>query len=174
MTPPVCTENCALVDPAAAVTDVGKPKEPAFVALMAMFDPPAGAAADRVIVQVEDACAVRTVELHANPFGVNAVGGVGGGGGASVRVKFCEVEFREAASTAVAFALTLDAFAVKPAEFEPAGTKTEDGIVRLAPEARPVVTVSPPVGAGADNLTVHAADPGVVIVAGKQVSPVAA
>lgn len=72
------------------------------------------------------------------------------------------------------FVLTADAFAVKPTEFKPAGTRMDDGIETVDPEARPVVTVSPPAGAGADNVTLHAAEPGVVIVAGEQVSPVTA
>ena len=77
-----------------------------------------------------------------------------------------------AASTALVFALTVDAFAVKPAEFKPAGTKTDDGIVMPDPETSTTATVSPPVGAGADNATVHAAEPGVVTIAGAHASPV--
>jgi hypothetical protein len=72
----------------------------------------------------------------------------------------------------VVVVLTADAVAVKPPELAPAGTTTDDGIVTGEPEARPVATVSPPVGAGADNVTVHAVEPGVVIIAGEQVSPV--
>jgi hypothetical protein len=166
--PPARMENWALVDPAAAVTELGKLSEPAFVAWMAMFSPPAGAAADRVISQVEDVCAVRSAEVHVNPVSVTAVGG----GGTSVSEKFWEVPFRVVASTAVLVALTVDAFAVKPAEFEPTGTGMDDGMVTVDAEARPVVTVSPPAGAGADKVTVHAAEPGVMTVAGEQVSPV--
>jgi hypothetical protein len=263
LTPPVCMENVAFVAPDATVTELGTLKEPVLVAWRATFNPPAGAAADRVMVQVEDACAVNTVEMHANPFSATTGGGVSvsvkfrevpliaaastavvlmltvdrltvnpaeaepaatitedgiatladpplndtaapapgagtdkptvqlaepgvvtvdgvqesdeivGGGGARARVKVCEVPFKLAASTAVVFALTVDALAVNPAEFEPAGIKTDDGIVTPDPEARPVVTVSPPAGAGAETVTVHAAEPGVVIVAGEQTSPVA-
>lgn len=169
LTPPVCMENWTLVDPAAAVTELGTFRETAFVKRMAMFNPPAGAAADSVILQVADVCAVSSVELHVNPVSVTG----GGGGGASASVKFMEVPFKLAANTAVLFALTVDAVAVKPAELEPAGTTTDDGIVTGDPEARPVATVSPPVGAGAETVTVHAAEPGVITVAGEQISPVA-
>jgi hypothetical protein len=106
--------------------------------------------------------------LHVNPVSVTAVGD----GGVSVSEKLWEVPFRLVARTAVLFALTAAAVAVKLAEFEPAGTRMADGMVTLDPEARPVVTVSPPAGARADNVTVHAAEPGVVTVAGEQVSPV--
>ena len=44
----------------------------------------------------------------------------------------------------------------------------------LAVEVTPVFTVSPPVGAGADTVTVHVAESGVVTVAGEQTSPVTA
>jgi hypothetical protein len=161
-------ENRALDDPAGTATELGTLSETPFVAWMAMFRPPAGAAADRVILQVADVCAVSTVELHANPVRVTAAGG----GDVSVSEKLWEVPFRLVANTAVLFVLTADALAVKPAEFEPAGTRMADGMVTPDPEARPVVTVSPPAGAGADNVTVHAAEPGVVIVAGEQASPV--
>jgi hypothetical protein len=77
-------ENVTLVDPAAAVTELGTLRETAFVKWMAMFNPPAGAAADRVMLQVADACPVNSVELHVTPVGITA----GGGGGVSVSVKF--------------------------------------------------------------------------------------
>ena len=167
VTLPVRMENRALVDPAATVTELGTLREPAFVTWRAMLNPSAGAAPDRVILQVEESCAVSTVELHVNAVSVTAVGG----GGTSVSEKFWDVPFRLVASTAVLLALTIDAFAVKPAEFEPAGIRMADGIVTVDPEASPVVTVSPPAGAGADKVTVHAAEPGVMTVAGEQVSP---
>ena len=85
LTPPVSIENETLVDPAAAATELGTLRERALVKWIAMFSPPAGAAADRVILQVADACAVSSVELHVNP--VRVTGG-GGGGGVSIRVKF--------------------------------------------------------------------------------------
>jgi hypothetical protein len=75
-------------------------------------------------------------------------------------------------STAVALADTDVAFTVNPAAAEPAATGTEDGIVRLEPAASPVVIVSPPAGAAADIPAVHAADPGVITVAGVQASEV--
>ena len=94
----------------------------------------------------------------------------------SVSVKFCDDPFRLADSTAVFLAVALDRFAValadvelaateavKVAELEPAGSTTDDGIVTLDRDATPVVTVSPPAGAGADSATAHAAEPGVVI-----------
>src|SRR5271169_2627164 len=115
--PSACMANRALVDPAATFTELGALRKLAFVAWMATFKPPAGAAADRVILQVADVCAVSTVELHVNPVRVTAVGG----GDISVSEKLWEVPFRLVASTAVLFALTADALAVKPAEFEPAG-----------------------------------------------------
>ena len=161
MTLPVRMENRALVDPAATVTEPGTLRSPAFVTWTAMFNLPAGAAPDRVILQVEESCAVSTIELHVNPVRVTAVGC----GGASVSEKFLDVPFRVVASTAVLVALTVDAFTVKLAEFEPTGTGMDDGMVTVDPEARPVVTVSPPAGAGADSVTLHAAEPGVMIVA---------
>lgn len=84
LTAPASTENWALVDPAAAVTELGKVTEPGFVAWMVIFKPPAGATADRVMWQVEDVCAGSTVGLHTNPVRVTAVGG----GGTSVSEKF--------------------------------------------------------------------------------------
>jgi hypothetical protein len=77
-------ENWTLVDPAAAATELGTLRETAFVKRMAMFNPPAGAAADSAILQVADVCAVSIVELHVSP--VRIIAGVGGG--ASVSVKF--------------------------------------------------------------------------------------
>ena len=161
-------ENWALVDPAAADTELGMLREPAPVSCRAILNPPAGAAADRVILQVEDVCEVSTVELHPKPVRVTTTGG----GGASVSEKFWEIPFSVVTSTAVVVVFTAGAFAVKPAELEPAGTRIDDGMETVDPEARPVATISPPVGAGEDNVTVQAAEPGVVIVAGEQTSPV--
>lgn len=169
LTPPATIENVTLVDPAAAVTELGTLRGTAFVKRMAIISPPAGAAADRVIVQVADACAVSSVELQANP--VRVTGG-GGGGGVSITVKFWEVPFRVAASTTLVFTLTADAFAVKLAEFKPAGTRTDAGMVMPDPETGAVVTVKPPDGAGADKATVHAVEPGVVTIAGAHARPV--
>lgn len=123
--------------------------------------------------------------LTAAVCGVPALAAMLAGGGlVSVSVKFCDVPFRLADSTAV-LAAAADTFAatavdeepaatetVKLAEFEPAGTTTDGGIVTLAPEATPVVTVKPPTGAGADNATLQAAEPGMVTIAGEQVMPV--
>lgn len=66
------------------MTELGALRELVFVCRTAMFRPPAGAEADKVTVQVEDACAVNTVELHSNPVRVTAVCGWG----ASVSEKF--------------------------------------------------------------------------------------
>jgi hypothetical protein len=168
LTPPVTMENVTLVDPAAAVTELGTLSWTVFVKWMATVSPPAGAAADRVILQVADACAVSSVELQANPVRVTG----GGGGGVSITVKFWEVPFRVAASTTLVFTLTADAFAVKLAEFKPAGTRTDAGMVMPDPETGAVVTVRPPDGAGADKATVHAVEPGVVTIAGAHARPV--
>jgi hypothetical protein len=70
--------------------------------------------------------------------------------------------------------LTAAAVTVKSPAAEPAAITTEDGIVTLAVETMPVFTASPAVGAGADTVTVHVAEPGVVTVAGEQTSPVTA
>lgn len=166
LTPPATMENVTLVDPAGAVTEVGTLMETAFVKWMEMFNPLAGAAADRVILQVADACAVSSVELQVNPVRVT------GGGGVSISVKFREVPFRVAASTTLVFTLTADALAVKLTELKPAGTRTDAGMVMPDPETSAVATVKPPDGAGADKATVHAADPGVVTVAGAHARPV--
>ena len=82
--PPATMENVTLVDPAATDTELGTVRGTACVNWMARFNPPAGAAADRVILQVADACAVSSVELQANPVRVTG----GGGGGVSITVKF--------------------------------------------------------------------------------------
>lgn len=158
--------NPAEFDPPATVTEDGieTVAEPPLNETVA---PVLGAGADNPTLQVAEP-GVITVE------GVQESDETVGGGGVSARAKFCEVPFRLATSTAVAFALTADAFAVKPAEFDPAGTTTDDGIVTFDPEATPVLTVSPPVGAGADTETVQAAEPGVVTVVGEQASPVTA
>jgi hypothetical protein len=65
--------------------------------------------------------------------------------------------------------LTLDPLTVNVAAFAPAATTTDGGIEKLA--VAPLnATVAPPVGAGADNPTVHEADPGVDTTAGVQES----
>jgi hypothetical protein len=68
--------------------------------------------------------------------------------------------------------LTVAAFAVNAAVVEPAAMTTDDGIVTLDEEPMPVITVRPWLGAGADVVTVHVAEPGVMIVAGEQVTAV--
>jgi hypothetical protein len=123
------------------------------------------------------AAAERPTVHEAEP-GVVTVAGVQireatvGGGGTSVSEKLCEVPFRLATSTTVVLALTVKAFTVNPAVVDPAATVTDDGTVTLAAPPAPVVTVSAPVGAGADTVTVHEAEPGVVVVAGVQASEV--
>ena len=77
-----------------------------------------------------------------------------------------------AASTTLVFTLTAVALAVKLAEFKPAGTRTDAGTVMPDPDTSAVVTVKPADGAGADKATVHAADPGVVTIAGAHARPV--
>jgi hypothetical protein len=67
--------------------------------------------------------------------------------------------------------LTADALTVNPAVVDPAATTTDAGILTTDPEAMPIVTVSPPVGAGADTVIVQAAAPGVIIVAGAHFNP---
>src|SRR5260370_42534792 len=118
-------ESVGFVAPDVRVSELGTLKELVLVAWRAMFNPPAGAAADRVMVQVEDACAVNTVEMHANPFRATT------GGGVSVSVKFREVPLIEAASTAVGLMLTGDKLTVNPAEGEHAATVTQYGIAAL-------------------------------------------
>jgi hypothetical protein len=154
------TVNPALVDPAAAITDEGivtlpdPPPNP-------IVSPPLGTTADKVT-------------MHEAELGVVTVAGVqasevtAGGGGTSASEKLCEVPFRLATSITVVLALTVEAFSVNPALFDPAAIVTDEGTVTLAAPPVPVVTVSPPVGAGADIVTVHEAEPGVVTVAGVQ------
>ena len=55
---------------------------------------------------------------------------------------------------------------------EPAAMTTDDGIVTLDEDRMPVITVRPWLRAGADALTMHEAEPGVMIVAGEQVTAV--
>jgi hypothetical protein len=157
--------NPALVEPGATKTDAGI-ETFAVPPTNATFAPPEGACTDKPTVQVAEPGVV-TVD------GVQERDEIVGSGGARASVNVSEVEFRLAASTAVVFALTVDAIAVNPAEFEPAGITMDDGIVTVDPDATPVVTLSPPAGAGAETVMVHAVEPGVVMVAGEQVSPLA-
>jgi hypothetical protein len=131
-----------------------------------MLKPPLGAGADKLTVHVADACDASAVGLQVSP--VSEASGGRGGGGTSVSAKFCEVPFRLATSITVVLALTVEAFSVNPALVDPAAIVTDEGTVTLAAPPVPVVTVSPPVGAGADTVTVHAVEPGVVTVAGVQ------
>ena len=165
---PARMEKRALVDPAAMVTELGKVSEDALAACIMTFTPPAGAGADRLTWQVVELCGARVVVLQVSPATVTEAGD----GGARVSEKFCEVPFSVVTSTAVLVELTADAVAVKPAAFAPAGTTTDDGIDTADPDARPVAMTSPPAGAGADRVAVHAVLPGVVIVTGEQMRPV--
>jgi hypothetical protein len=156
------TMKPALVDPPATVTDEGiviladPPPNPAV-------SPPLGAAADKPTVHETEAGVVTVAGVQVSEVTV-------GGGGTSVSEKLCEVPFRLATSTTEVLALTVKAFTVKPALVDPAATVTDDGTATFAAPPVPVVTVSAPVGAGADTVTVHEAEPGVVIVAGVQAS----
>ena len=96
------------------------------------------------------------------------------GPGASVSEKFRVLPFRLADTTAAVLALTAGALAINSPAADPAAITTDDGIVTLAVEVTPVFTVSPPAGAGADTVTVHVAESGIVTVAGEQTSPVTA
>src|SRR5216683_12409 len=135
-----------------------------------MLKPPLGAGADKLTVHVADACDASAVGLQVSPV---SEGSDRGGGGTSVSAKFCEVPFKLATSTAVALALTVEAFSVNPALFDPAAAITDEGIVTL-PDPPPNPIVSPPLGAAADKVTMHEAELGVVTVAGVQASEVTA
>jgi hypothetical protein len=156
------TVNPALVDPAATVTDEGiamlpdPPPNPTV-------SPPLGAAADKPTVHEAELGVVTVAGVQASEVTV-------GRGGKSVSEKLCEVPLRLATTTTVVVAVTAKALSVNPALVDPAATITDEGTVTLAAPPVPVVTVSPPVGAGADTVTVHEAEPGVVTVAGVQAS----
>jgi hypothetical protein len=72
-----------------------------------------------------------------------------------------------AVTLAAVVVVTAAAFTVKVAELDPAGTRTEAGVVRL-PLLSDSDAVAPPLGAGPVRVTVQAAVAGVTRVAGLQ------
>jgi hypothetical protein len=97
----------------------------------------------------------------------------GGGGGANWSAKLCELPFKVATNVAVVEALTAAIVALNAAVVAPWAMVTEPGILTPAvPPETPRATLSPPLGAGADAVTVHAAVPGVVSGLGEQDSAV--
>src|SRR5579863_4645568 len=107
------TVNPAVVEPGATATAAGM-ETFAVPPVNATVAPPEGDCTDKPTVQVAEPGVV-TVD------GVQKSDEIVGRGGDRARVNVFDVEFRLAASTAVAVALTVDALAVKPAELEPAG-----------------------------------------------------
>lgn len=80
-----------------------------------------------------------------------------------------DVPFHAAVTVAVALAVTAAAVAVNVAEEAPAGIVTDAGKLNCALLSERV-TAAPPVDAGPDKVTVQAADPGVAIDVGVQLS----
>ncbi len=73
---PACTENCAMLDPADTVTDVGTLNGSLLLRLIDVLKPPLGAGADKLTVHVADACDASVAGLQVNPV---SDGGAGGG-----------------------------------------------------------------------------------------------
>ena len=90
-------------------------------------------------------------------------------GAAAVSEKFCEPPLSDAVICAVTFELTLDAAAVKVPVVCPDPIVTLAGTVTLA-LLLDKLALTPPPGAGADNVTVQDAEPGAFTVDGVQLS----
>ena len=173
---PACTENDAPVVPPGTVTDAGIVSDAWLVSAIRTMDPALGAAPDSVTVQVDDVFELSTVGLQASAVIVAGAGGAGGGaggGGASWSAKSCELPFSDATIVGVVAALTAAALALNCAVTAPRPIATEPGMLKaeLLPET-PRLTLNPPPGAGADDVTLHSAVPGVVSGFGEQASAV--
>ena len=123
--------------------------------------PPLGAAAD--VVKVHDTLpgVVRGLGEHVNALSVT-------GGGANWSAKLCELPFKVPTKVAVVDTLTAAIMALNVAVVAPCAMVTELGMLPLALLDTPRETLSPPLGAGADAVTVHDAVPGVVNGLGEQ------
>ena len=167
----VSTENDALVDPPDKVTEDGAIKGALLVTLTSMVAPPLGAALDSLTVHTPDEFGPSVVGLQISLLTIGAAACASGG--ASCSAKLCELPFSVATNVAVVEALTAATVALNAAVVAPWAMVTEPGTLTLAvlPET-PRATLSPPLGAGADAVTVHAAVPGVVSGLGEQDSAV--
>ncbi|HLM99785.1 MAG TPA: hypothetical protein VK335_10910 [Bryobacteraceae bacterium] len=170
LTAPIVALNAEVVAPWPTVTDPGILTLPVLPdTARPTLKPPLGAAADVVTVHDTLPGVVRGFGEHANAVSVTG----GGGGGANWSAKLCELPFKVATNDAVVEALTAAAVALNVAVVAPWAMVTAPGsLTPAAPPETPRATLSPPLGAGADAVTVHDAVPGVVSGLGEQDSAV--
>jgi hypothetical protein len=171
---PATAENDALVDPPGTVTDDGTVNGALFANLIDTVAPLLGAAADNVTVHTAEACETSAAGLQVSELAVGgAGGGGGGGGGANCRAKLWDVPLSAATRVTVVVAVTAADVAPNVALVVPCATVTEAGtLTPVVAPAVPSATSSPPLGAGADTVTVQDAVPGVVSGFGEQASAV--
>jgi hypothetical protein len=127
--------------------------------------PLAGAAADRATVQLVEpgVCTVVGEQVTVEMTGP-------GGGAASDREAVLAVPFRLTVTLAVSLDGMVPALAVKLAEVEPPGTRTDAGTVN-SELLLEMATVAPPAGAAWVNVTAHAVEVPVVRVESEQFNP---
>ncbi|MBN9662325.1 MAG: hypothetical protein J0H49_29270 [Acidobacteria bacterium] len=123
--------------------------------------PPAGAATERVTVQVAELPEGREAGEHERVLGMS--------GAVTVTEAVLEVPLAAAVMTTAVLEVTEAAVAEKEAEVAPAGTVTEAGMVRAALLSERV-TNWPPVGAAPESVTVQEEDPPELMEAGEHES----
>ncbi len=144
----VAPEEFAAIVTEAGTETAGLPEDRATV------QPPAGAAAETRIVQVEIARDARLAGEHCSADNTTE--------GDNVSGVDADVPFSDAVSTATWLVRTATLDTVKPAAADPAATATDAGIVS-AGLLFDRLTVTPPAGAGSLSVTVHSVLAGVVI-----------
>jgi hypothetical protein len=171
---PAAAENDALADPPGTVSEAGTVNGALLPNLIDTVAPLLGAAADNVTVHTADACETSAAGLQVSVLTVGgAAGGGGGGGGTNCRAKLWDVPLSDATRVTVVVALTAADVMLREALVALCAMVTEDGaLTPVVLPAVPNVTGSPPLGAGADAVTVQDAVPGVVRGFGEQASAV--
>ena len=146
VTEPAVTVKLAVEAPAATVADAGVVMAE-LLSDSVTTEPPVGAAADNVTVHVELAPAATLVGEHASLVSVTA-------GAVTVTAAVAELPFKAAVMVTDWVLVTEPAVTVKLAVEAPAATVADAGVV-MAELLSDSVTTEPPVGAAADNVTVH-------------------
>jgi len=161
LTAAIVALNVAVVAPWATVTEAGMVTLAVLETDTPTLRPPLGAVADVVKVHETLPGVVKGLGEHVNALSVT-------GGGANWSAKLCELPFKVPTKVAVVDTLTAAIMALNVAVVAPCAMVTELGMLTLALLDTPRETLSPPLGAGADAVTVHDAVPGVVNGLGEQ------
>jgi hypothetical protein len=154
------TGKVADLDAEATVTEAGVVRA-ALLSERVTSWPPAGAATERVTVQVEELPEVMEKGEHESVLGT--------GRAATVREAVLEVPLAVAVTTTAVLVVTEAAVTEKVAEVDPEATVTEAGVLSAALLSERV-TNCPPAGAAAERVTVHEAELPEVMEAGEQES----